>query len=784
MNTVLFFISIIVSIAVFYLSYKNVSENSSDRFKRMLPLGLSCGVILPCILGVMKVFDPGQFSDAWTFSAFACALSCFISYLDPQKFGREQKFLLKTIAVAALLELTLFNIPSYRTWVGNYPVKEVECSDFEMRENGFLEDGSVFIEPKEEFSGLISDLNIPVCTVFADISYYDEKIQHVEIALDTKDETQSKEFREDMVKSSLVRDRYGSQFLQCDLSGKVSQVRIRLSFDDGEHVSLRKIVFNKPIPFNIQYLRFIIITLISLFIYSLTCGGVLSEKFCDRQYLCNTAALFITAGCMAISFMMVDYHMTDSTWTKQFHLESGNQVTEELVEAFKKGHVYLDRDVEEFLSEIDNPYDENQRNETGESYAWDHVLYKGHYYSYYGIAPVILLFMPYNLITGYYCPDELGILIFAFIAFAGITMLYMSLVRKRFSELPAGIVIGCLFILQLSSGIWYSIGRPDFYEFAIAAGLANISWGIYFLFESGLLFGEKISLKKTALASLFLAIAVLCRPTLAVYCVSAAVLMALSIPAVSGKKTKSDKLFNAQSVKYILCAYGPMLLLGLGQMAYNYARFESPFDFGIQYSLTINDFTRSEFHTKFSAIAIYNYLLNPPVFLTEYPFVKTSFQHLHKTGYFYVDVLNTLNTSGLFMLVPLTWFYIFARRAMRCFPTRGKKILNLAKVVIPCLICPLVIIASVWESGYAVRYMGDFSLEIIMGAYTLMFLILRTTKNETIKKLVSYFVCFSVIWVLYVEGVQIVNQAFRYQEYYYIFPEIAYDLESLISFWK
>ena len=56
MNTVLFFISIIVSIAVFYLSYKNVSENSSDRFKRMLPLGLSCGVILLCILGLLAVF--------------------------------------------------------------------------------------------------------------------------------------------------------------------------------------------------------------------------------------------------------------------------------------------------------------------------------------------------------------------------------------------------------------------------------------------------------------------------------------------------------------------------------------------------------------------------------------------------------------------------------------------------------------------------------------------------------------------------------------------------------
>ena len=80
--------------------------------------------------------------------------------------------------------------------------------------------------------------------------------------------------------------------------------------------------------------------------------------------------------------------------------------------------------------------------------------------------------------------------------------------------------------------------------------------------------------------------------------------------------------------------------------------------------------------------------------------------------------------------------------------------------------------------------MGDFSLEVIMGAYILMFLILRTTKNQTIKKMISSFVCFSVIWVIYVEGVQIVNQAFRYQEYIFSFPEIAYDVESLISFWK
>lgn len=37
-------------------------------------------------------------------------------------------------------------------------------------------------------------------------------------------------------------------------------------------------------------------------------------------------------------------------------------------------------------------------------------------------------------------------------------------------------------------------------------------------------------------------------------------------------------------------------------MIYNYARFGSVFDFGIQYSLTINDFTAAQYHTHFVLI--------------------------------------------------------------------------------------------------------------------------------------------------------------------------------------
>ncbi len=100
------------------------------------------------------------------------------------------------------------------------------------------------------------------------------------------------------------------------------------------------------------------------------------------------------------------------------------------------------------------------------------------------------------------------------------------------------------------------------------------------------------------------------------------------------------------------------------------------------------------------------------------------------------------------------------------------------------MLIPVIIIASVWESGYAVRYMADFSFEAIIGSYAIMFFIYLSCKNETVKKLIRYFVCFSLVWVTYTEIIQIVNQAFRYQEYNYEYPEIAHKLEQLIAFWK
>ena len=81
-------------------------------------------------------------------------------------------------------------------------------------------------------------------------------------------------------------------------------------------------------------------------------------------------------------------------------MEVGNQMTQELVDAFEKGQSELIYEPTPELLALENPYDWSQRD--GIEYSWDHLLFEDKYYSYYGIAPVLLLFLPYHMITDYY----------------------------------------------------------------------------------------------------------------------------------------------------------------------------------------------------------------------------------------------------------------------------------------------------------------------------------------------------------------------------------------------
>ena len=793
MNTFLFLLMLAVSVAVTAVFLREIrndlnSDKKSEKKGSAIRAVSRCAALLLVFAAAAEalgIFSIAEYKGAFLLLGGMTGLSLFICILNKKRRYNIALTAVKAILTAAVLEVTLFNIPTYRLWFGDYGEMYFTADECRRSENVQYRTNERDIAVQGNYTAIFKfdDIGEEVADVFIDTECA-KTTKGALVTIDTMDETNAYEYREGIATQLIARDKLHSQYVQLHLSGNASSIKVKIAPLDNGIVNVRGIGFNRQIPMSISWMRLFLIMfgacLVKLMLYS----KAAEKSVSDSKKLCRTASVIITdAACIAavlVTFVKLDNYSIIDIMKRS----AGNQMTQELVEAFENGSTRILDEPTEELNSFPNPYTGDARDKAELKYKWDHVYYNGHYYSYYGIAPVVLLFLPYHALTGYYFPDSLAVLLFALIGIVGLTKLYMEFLKKLFPKTPAGIAICGLIIIQTVSGIWFSIGRPAFYEIAMAAGFAVLTWAVYFMLSADILGNEKPKLPRTAVSSLLFAVAVLCRPTLVLYCITAALFMLMALPRVKASGKKGGKKSSASGAfRYLLCALLPMACIGLIQMRYNYDRFGNPFEFGIQYSLTINDFTKAQFHSRLSLIPVYNYFFNPPVFSMKYPIISTEFQSMGAGGFFYFDFPSTANTSGLFFLALPMFAYLLSFRALRKLKDKKKKLAAAVYIAVPCLLVPFGIVASVWESGYAVRYMSDFAWQSLLGAFAIIFFLYSKTKDPTKKKLLSGFMCFAVMWALIVGGVQEFNQAFRYDAYDRSFPEMAYEVQRMFAFW-
>ena len=783
MNTFLFLIMLAVSsavTAVFLHEIRNDLNGSKKPSKKLSAVRRASRVaalllVLAAAAEASGLFSAAPYSGAFLLLGAAAGLSGLICLYNKKHRYNIALTAVKALLAAAVLEVTLFNTPTYRLFPGSYG--EMNFSAAELSE----EDNISVSGSNTAFFGF-DDIDEEVADVYIDLDY-GKNTKGALVTIDSMDETNTAVYRDAVASQLIAAGKPHSQYVQLHLSGNVSSLKVSVAPLDNGAINIKGISFNRQIPMHISWPRLLFIVFCACLVSLMLRGSALQKSVSDNRKLCHTASVLITdIACIAailVTFVKMDnYSITDI-----MKRPGGDQVTQELVDAFESGSTRILEEPSDELRSFSDPYGGDARDKAGLKYKWDHVYYNGHYYSYYGIAPVVLVFMPYHLITGYYFPDSIAILLFAIIGIIGLTKLYMMFLKKLFPKAPTGIAICGLIIIQTVSGIWFSIGRPEFYEIALAAGLAALTWAVYFLLSADIIGTGRPSLPRTAVSSLIFAIAVLCRPTLVLYCIAAAVFMLMAVPRIRKSVPDDRKKRNRSTAKYLLCAILPMACIGLVQMWYNYDRFGSPFEFGIQYSLTINNFTKTQFHTRLSWIPVYNYFFNPPVFSASYPIISSEYQSMNAGGFFYYDFPSTGNTSGLFFLALPMFAYLLSFRALKQLGSRKNKLTAAFYTGVPCLLIPFGIVASVWESGYAVRYMADFAWQSLLGAFAVIFFLYGRTDDRTKKKLVSGFMCFAVMWALTVGGIQEFNQAFPYNAYDRSFPEMAFEVQRMFAFW-
>lgn len=696
-------------------------------------------------------------------------LSAIILLLPMAK--RHKKFAVLLLCLCLFAEVFVCNFHSFHLLFRGYEETTLSLSE---EEKGNLSQITLSYE----------GLDKKVGTVYFDIlldSDPDSVSDSISVNIDAKDETYAANYRYGVAKGVIVRGSERSQTVVLNLSGKVSDLRITLSSQQNKNFKLNDVKINSPVPFEISFLRFALIFLFIFAIYALFNFKAMTTPVSEQKGLfarlvfAITAILFIIALCMTMIYNLNGEGVLFSS----FKQESGNQISQELVDAFENKQVsLLDKPTDELLA-LKNPYDWGERINTGIYYKWDHLLFEGKYYSYYGIAPVFLLFLPYHLFTGFYFPTPEAVLLFGIVGIMFLSLIFYELTKKLFPNLQLNVAISSLVVLQMSSGIWYCFLSPLFYEIAQSSGFAFTCAGFYFLLRSNVVLDGKTNKYALALSSICLSCAVLCRPTLAVYCITALIFIALGFVKMRKEALADGTSVNVSSVSYLLYALVPFVAIGLCQMIYNYVRFDSFFDFGIQYSLTINDFTKAEYHTDFTFIGFWNYLFAFPNVTTEFPFVFSNFSDLNTNGYYFIANRNAI---GIFYRALPSIGLLLSPIAFKC---SNKKKLLIPTILIAsvCVVCPLVIIFSIWESGYGVRYAADFSWQIIIGGMLVIYYLFYKNKldsNTFAKKTFEIFFVYSAIIAV------IFNGALLY-DYFNKSGNLASEfisLEKLFEFWR
>lgn len=321
--------------------------------------------------------------------------------------------------------------------------------------------------------------------------------------------------------------------------------------------------------------RMLLFFLIGVFFYLVRPGSSLHKVRMDQlerehKLIC---AFVITITCLvAFSTMKISDWWSDKGPDYQFQYEA-------MTEAILDGHLYLDLEVSPELAAMDNPYDSTKRSEENVPFYWDHAFYNGHYYMYFGVVPVFLLFVPLKLL-GISIYSYQATQIFVVLIIVGMFAVFREITKRMCPEIPLS---GFLSIGVATSwiAVWYAVKYPALYCTANASGICMAVWGFYFCYRAFVTDkNRRATLIHGVLGAFFSALTFGCRPTIGFYCLALLPLLFFFL-----KKCKRFSEFLKAFLPFCI----PFLLVAVLLMLYNYARFENPFEFGQSYQLTIVD---------------------------------------------------------------------------------------------------------------------------------------------------------------------------------------------------
>lgn len=287
----------------------------------------------------------------------------------------------------------------------------------------------------------------------------------------------------------------------------------------------------------------------------------------------------------------------------------------QLADGFNKGQLHVALEPDTAFLDADDPYNTDARPRFNDE-MWDMSLYKGKLYIYWGPVPALLL-APFQARSEKFLPDIFPVYFFLGGLFIVNSLFLLHVWKRLFPHVPFRNFLASVLLAGFILPIPWSLNTPDVYEAAIGAGQFFLMGGIFFAYLA--LEGKKTPY--LALAGLFWACSVGSR---AVNVFSVALLTILT--AVWLWRSLPVRPFPWRRWATPMIAL--LLPLGVGAILlgwYNWARFDSPFEFGLRYQITIYNLNRDirlVFQPDYFPYNFYAYILQPFTGTATFPFVQ------------------------------------------------------------------------------------------------------------------------------------------------------------------
>lgn len=490
---------------------------------------------------------------------------------------------------------------------------------------------------------------------------------------------------------------------------------------------LSELILCRAFAVGFSALRAVLYLLLSVFIFSaLPISPLFKIKLSEKNHIKNALIAFTLIVTIILSVVPMTLN---PIWNGE--IPGHRAEYEEAADAYLEGRLNIEtEEIPQALKDLQNPYDYGARKKIGigiEPTLWDRAYYKGHLYLYFGVFPVLSVFMPYKAITGKSLTTWKATAIFTALSIAGLFALFYFLAKEHFKDMRLSVYLFLSTALCLCS-FWYISMFPALYCTAISAGLMLSIWSVYLFCRA---FSEQKRKKNLFIffGAFLGALTFSARPTVAL---SSLIFLPFFVGLLFRdlKSLPIDKRKKAATVQLSLIII-PYVFVAVSIMLYNFVRFENPFEFGQSYQLTVADQ-----HAYLTGGGINSENIVKGFFTLIFDFGK-SFASDFDRRFPYISRAPVLFRFpvlliGIFAL-PFLFFKEYKGSRLKC-------------VYIPSIVSPFVIFLSdcIASPVPLMRYSADFTFLFAISAFvgSLFILDFLNKKSKGREKIFQIFLCF------------------------------------------